>query len=123
MNYVYVMLGGAIGAVLRYGVAQLCSNVKLLAMPIGTIIVNLVGCFVLGMLSALAEQHTNISRNLVLMLTVGCCGAFTTFSTFSAETIKALEAGNIWQATVYVLASVIFGFLLFWAGKSLLCAN
>lgn len=114
------MAGGAIGALLRYCVAQLCANVRILTLPIGTFIVNLLGCFLLGLLTGLAESHSNAPRPLMLMLTVGVCGAFTTFSTFSSETIKAAEAGMAWQAALYVAASLTFGFLLFWWGKGLL---
>lgn len=118
-NCLYVMAGGAIGALLRYCVAQLCANVRVLTLPIGTFIVNLLGCLLLGLLTGLAESHSNAPRPLMLMLTVGVCGAFTTFSTFSSETIKAAEAGMAWQAALYVATSLAFGFLLFWWGKGL----
>lgn len=112
-------MGGAIGALLRYIVAQCCTGIRLLTLPVGTLAVNLAGCLLLGLLTGLGESHTNIPRHILLMLTVGVCGSFTTFSTFSAETIKALEAGHIWQSALYVATSVTIGFLLFWGGKAL----
>lgn len=121
MNCIYVMIGGALGALCRYGVAQLCTGVRFLSMPTGTFAVNVAGCFVLGLLTGLGERHTGISPQMMLMLTTGFCGAFTTFSTFSAETIKACESGHALQALIYVVASITIGFLLFWLGKRLAC--
>lgn len=111
------MLGGAIGALLRFLVAQACAHVRVLTLPVGTFIVNLLGCLFLGVLTGIAEHHPTLPRPVMLMLSVGVCGAFTTFSTFSAETIKAAEAGQMWQAFGYVVASLSFGFLLFCWGK------
>lgn len=126
MNYLFIMLGGALGAASRYGIAQLLSGNKLLSMPVGTITVNLIGCFILGVLTALSQRNVCLpglcaeqSRQLFLLLTVGFCGAFTTFSTFSGEAIKAMEAGMIWQPAAYVIISVGVGMLLFWCGKSI----
>lgn len=126
LNYVVVMIGGALGALCRYGVAQAVLGVRVLSMPIGTLIVNLLGCFLLGVLSALGMKHIALpclsesqSQTLILMMTVGFCGAFTTFSTFSSETIKAMQSGLIWESLVYVLVSVGVGFLLFWWGSGI----
>lgn len=119
-NCLYVMLGGAIGALLRYCVSQLFSDVRFFSMPVGTFLVNIVGCFALGLLTGIGE--TRGAQPYMLMLTVGVCGAFTTFSTFSGETIKAAEAGHALQAAVYVALSIAVGFLLFWTGKHLVTA-
>lgn len=121
------MIGGALGALCRYGIGQLLSGVRLFSMPLGTLAVNLAGCFLLGLLTAAIERHVMLPwfteqqlKGLTLLLTVGFCGAFTTFSTFSSETVKAVEAGLLWQSLVYVLASVGIGFVLFWCGRHLL---
>lgn len=118
-NCLLVMLGGALGALLRYGVSRLCAGVTLLAMPVGTFLVNITGCFLLGLLTGAAEQHTSLPQGLLLMLTVGLCGAFTTFSTFSAEGIRLMESGHILPALLYTTASIVLGFLLFYLGKHL----
>lgn len=119
MNYIYVMIGGAIGAVLRYGIARLCVQCAVMNVPVGTFVVNAAGCFLLGLISALAEVCPGLPRGLVLMLTAGMCGAFTTFSTFSAETISLLDGGRILAAMGYVVASIGIGLLFFVAGRSL----
>lgn len=116
-NCLYIMLGGAVGALMRYGIGQLCQSVRLWGLPVGTLAANLLGCLLLGILTAVAEHHTCIPRPVVLMLTVGVCGAFTTFSTFSSETIRMMEGGHVLMAMGYVAASVCVGFLLFWVGK------
>lgn len=126
MNYLLVMLGGALGALCRYGLGQLLSGMKAFSMPLGTLTINLLGCFLLGLLTGytcrnlplpmLSEEQT---RQVMLLLTVGFCGAFTTFSTFSGETIKAMEAGLLWQSLLYAVLSVTLGLLLFWWGKNI----
>lgn len=119
MNWLYVALGGALGALGRYGISLLCAGIRVLTLPVGTFAVNVVGCFVLGILTGLGQRCESLPPQLLLMLGTGFCGAFTTFSTFSAETIKACEGGNILQAIIYVAASVSFGFVLFFLGKRL----
>lgn len=120
------MLGGALGALSRYGLGQWLSGFRAFSLPLGTLIINLVGCFLLGLLTSYAGRHACLpmlnqeqSRQAFLLLTVGFCGAFTTFSTFSGETIKAMEAGLLWQSLFYVLFSVGISILLFWWGKNL----
>lgn len=116
-NLIYVMAGGALGAALRYGVGLMCSHVRLMNMPVGTLTVNLIGCLALGMLLGLGERLGIADSGKMLMLTVGVCGAFTTFSTFSAETVRAMENGQLWQAVAYVTLSVAGGLMLMWLGK------
>lgn len=127
MNYFFVMIGGALGALSRYGIGQMLSGIRFFQMPIGTMTVNLIGCFLLGILTAIGMKYDSLpglsdsqTRSLMMLLTVGFCGAFTTFSTFSSETIKAMEAGLVWQSIIYALISVGVGFLLFWCGRHLL---
>lgn len=117
-NCLYVMIGGALGALLRYAVGLSLASIRLLSLPLGTFVVNVAGCLILGILTGLAEANAPLPRHLSLMLTTGFCGAFTTFSTFSAETVKAAEGGRLWLSALYVGASLTVGFLLFWWAKS-----
>lgn len=118
-DFLFVMAGGAIGAALRYATALLTSGLRLLTLPVGTLVVNLFGCILLGALTGLAERYAAIPRQAMLLLTTGLCGAFTTFSTFSAETIKAIEGGQLVAALLYVVVSIVCGLLLFWGAKAL----
>ncbi len=119
MNAVYVMIGGALGALMRYGVSRWCAGITLMSVPIGTFVANMAGCFMLGVLTGVGVQYAGFPKSLMLMLTTGMCGAFTTFSTFSGETIRMMESGQIVHAVLYLAASIIIGFLLYWLGKSL----
>lgn len=119
-NLLYVMLGGAVGAALRYLVGLLCAHFRWTSFPVATFLVNIIGCFLLGMLMAFGEKFTNFSGSTYLMLTVGLCGAFTTFSTFTADTFNLIENGQWYWAVLYLTLSVVVGFVLFYIGKKLM---
>lgn len=112
MTYLYVALGGAIGACLRFFLTQ--QSIKLLGngFPFGTLSVNVVGSFALGCLYAWLEQHQDISDNFRLFIGVGVLGALTTFSTFSYETVLLVQDGDFARAILNILVNVglcIFG--------------
>lgn len=117
MNFLFVMLGGAVGAALRYGTGLLCNHWRWTTLPWGTLVVNLVGCFLLGLLMGVGERYTHFNGNVYLMLTVGLCGAFTTFSTFTADTFRLLDNGQWLMAIGYVVVSVVLGFVLFYLAR------
>ena len=102
------MVGGALGSGLRYLVA-----VALPGSPDGfpwaTFGVNLVGSFLLGVLSGIAVKSDILPRTMLLLLGTGVCGGFTTFSTFSMESIGLLEAGHMPMAIGYVAGSLVGG--------------
>ncbi len=119
-NLICVMLGGAIGAALRFLVGQACSRWTLAHLPLGTLVVNLVGCFLLGILMALGQKYTSFSGAPYLMLTAGVCGAFTTFSTFSADSIRLMDNGQWLTVLTYFTLSIIGGFALFYLGRKII---
>ncbi len=84
--------------------------------PIGTFIVNIIGCFIVGLLIGLFGKQINTQPELKLLLIVGLCGGFTTFSTFSAETISLFQSGQIGCGLLNIGLSVSIGLLAMWLG-------
>ena len=105
MIYLYIALGGAAGSLLRYSLGGTVQRMSASGFPIGTLFVNVSGCFIIGVL---VRQFMNIqmSPELRALLIVGFCGGFTTFSTFSAETLGLIEGGEYARATSYVVLSL-----------------
>jgi CrcB protein len=115
----YVALGGAIGSVTRYLVGVAIQGRSGLDLPVGTLLVNVSGSLVLGFLLRYALATPAITPEIRALLTTGLCGGYTTFSTFSYETVALIEDGDWRRATVYVLLSVagsILGVMLGMAG-------
>ena len=104
MLWAAVLLGGALGAGARYGVAQSMSHYP--SFPWATLIVNVVGAFVIGVVAVVADEHFTIGPTLRTFLAVGVLGGFTTFSSFSIETFRLWERGAPWYAGLNVVASV-----------------
>ena len=107
-NLFYIFVGGGLGSVLRFLVSnytQKLWNINLF--PMGTFVVNMIGCFLIGVFSA---YFLKVDNYLKFLLITGFCGGFTTFSTFSAENISLWENGNYEMLAFYILLSVIIGF-------------
>ena len=116
LNCLIVALGGGIGACLRYliGIIPLKEPY---AFPVKTLVINLTGCFVIGLIAALAVKNTSLSPKTMLFIKTGLCGGFTTFSTFALETETLIKTGHIGIAILYVALSVIVGVGLSFAGQ------
>lgn len=115
----YVGAGGCLGSVLRYLVSiamKPCGN----AFPWGTFIVNILGCLAIGAIAGFIDRTPSVSTETGLFLTVGLCGGFTTFSTFSKESLLLLQSGNYVGLSFYVAGSALLGLLAVWLGFSLL---
>ncbi len=108
--------GGAIGAIARYGVNVGSVHLFGHGFPWGTVIVNVIGSFLMGVLIAKFAMMDNISNDMKTMLTTGVLGAFTTFSTFSLDFVTLWERGEMVQAFGYMAVSVVLSILaLFFA--------
>jgi len=116
LNLALVMLGGAIGAALRYGVSWFAAVRLSPAFPWGTLAVNLVGSLLAGLLLGIIIARGGQGDSIRLFFGVGLLGGFTTFSAFSAETAFMLLSGQIWSAALYVLSSVVGAILLLFVG-------
>lgn len=104
-----VAAGGAIGAMARFGCSLFASRFDLGGLPIGTFVVNVAGCFLLGWLAEVYGQSGAARSILYHAAAVGFLGSFTTFSTFSMESFQLFEGGMGWRAAGYILASVAVG--------------
>jgi fluoride exporter len=117
MKLFSVMLGGFIGAVTRYTLGEwIHINNKF---PLGTLLINLLGCFLLGWFLTFITLRKNIRTEYTLFVGTGLIGSFTTFSTFSVETILLMKNGHLVNGVLYILASILFGFLLAYLGIKL----
>lgn len=109
-NLILVGVGGFLGSVFRYLVTILLARQFTTSFPLGTLTVNIVGCFLIGVLFALSEKGNLLTPEWRIFLTTGFCGGFTTFSTFSYESIKLLQDGEILYLSLNVIVSVVIGF-------------
>lgn len=104
--YLAIALGGALGSVLRFAMNEAVSARFGRAFPWGTLSINLIGSFLIGLLAVLLIERWDVSPALRLGLMVGVLGGFTTFSSFSLEVVNLAQNGALLRATLYVLASV-----------------
>ena len=112
-----VGLGCFLGAVSRFLLAALVQGAAGDRVPYGTLAVNVVGCAVIGAVTALAETRGGLSDGLRLFLVVGLLGGFTTFSAFGNETLALLRAGEVGPAAANVLANVLLAIGAVWVGR------
>ncbi len=111
MQYLSIAVGGAAGAVLRYLVSGWAYTLLGQGFPWGTLVVNLIGSFLIGFLWQLFE-YVPISPNMRSMIFIGGLGAFTTFSTFAFESLNLFRDGDIRLGVLNILAADVFGILL-----------
>jgi fluoride exporter len=111
-----VGVGGFIGSIARYGVSKLNLYIHFFSIPLGTLTVNIVGSFLIGILTGIATRSEFISLNMRLFLMVGICGGFTTFSSFTNENMTLLQNGQILSSLLYTGLSIFFGFLAVYLG-------
>ncbi len=106
-NVLYIFIGGGFGSVLRFLMSNYTQKLwNINTFPMGTFAVNIIGCFLMGILTAF---FIKIDHNLKFLLITGFCGGFTTFSTFSAENISLWQNGEYFILILYVVLSVILG--------------
>jgi CrcB protein len=124
MNYLVIGLGGAIGSMLRFGVGSLIDSTVQKSgqiFPWGTIVVNITGCFVIGFVFTISTGEgrlllSPLTRNFI---TIGILGGYTTFSSFSWQTLALAQDGQWWGAAANVLLSVVLCLVGVWLGAML----
>lgn len=117
-----VGFGGAIGSVFRYYVGQWSLRLMGPHFPWGTLTVNVVGCFVIGLLAEMISHRFDASPELRLLLITGFLGGFTTFSAFSLDAISLFERGAIASGAIYTVASVGLSMAAVFAGLAVMRA-
>lgn len=118
LNIILVGAGGFIGSVARY-LIYLSMKPQNSTFPVGTLTVNVVGCFLIGLLAAYAERSLPARSSLVLFLSTGLLGGFTTFSAFGLETVTMIRDRQLTLAITYVFLSLLLGLSAVFLGKFL----
>ena len=118
-KWLLVMVGGSLGAASRYGVGLLTARLWGTGFPWGTLVVNLAGCFIIGLLFALADRSRLLTPDVRLLLITGYLGALTTFSSFSLETVNAGRAGLALHSLTNILINNAGGLALTYLGMRL----
>jgi CrcB protein len=110
-NIIAVGAGSFIGGIARYLVSLAMKGISK-GFPWATLLVNLLGCLIIGLLWGFLSRNASESTSWGLFLTVGLCGGFTTFSTFSKEALTMLQTGQIWGFASYIALSILAGIVL-----------
>lgn len=119
MEFLFVGLGGFLGAMARYMVYLAERSLGAQNFPFGTLVINILGCLIAGVLLAVVELSLPVHRNLILLLSMGLVGSFTTFSTFSVESLQLIRSNQILFAAANVGANTILGIGAVWLGRFL----
>lgn len=109
-----VFLGGGTGSLLRYLISRRLSEATIL--PLGTLVVNIVGSLAIGFILGFAGRSETLSHNSMLLLATGLCGGFTTFSTFVYENQVFLRSGDFLSTGIYTISSIILGLAAVFVG-------
>lgn len=115
-NIILVLLGSAVGGMMRFITSYLVHQKIDNRFPSGTFAVNLIGCFFIGVIFSLAAKNAQGADDMKLLLATGFCGGFTTFSAFAIENMELFKSGNHLTALTYILLSVTLGIIATFAG-------
>jgi CrcB protein len=107
LNFLIVFLGAGLGGAARHGVNMIVMRMGWLAFPVGTLFVNVLGSFIMGVIAEYFALRSHLPMQARLFLTTGILGGFTTFSAFSLDAALLIERGQTWLAASYVVASVV----------------
>ena len=118
INCLMVGIGGFVGSILRYLIGLINVN-EAFAFPVKTLCINVIGAFAIGLIAAVSARNSEFSPHIILLLKVGICGGFTTFSTFALETEGLMQEGRYLIAIAYILSSVILSIAAVFLGEAL----
>jgi len=117
-SLLFIFIGGGLGSVVRFGLGNWISTLHSIQFPFGTLIVNVLACFILGGVIGLTDHKPFFTPDVRLFWTVGFCGGFSTFSTFSNETIELLQRGLTLNAFLYIALSLLLCLAATFGGMS-----
>lgn len=115
-NLLIIGSGGFIGSIARYLVSQLNLSISFHSIPVGTLLVNIIGCFLIGFLTGVADKSMILTTEWRLFLMVGLCGGFTTFSAFANENLMLMHNGQMLAVLLYTALSILLGFMAVYFG-------
>ncbi len=119
-NFLLIGLGGALGTMLRFGTSLL---IGIKSYPLATLLVNVVGSFIIGLVMAYSLKSDAFALNWRLFLATGLCGGFTTFSAFSLENLLLLQNGKLGLFALYAGGSLVLGIAAVWAGFKIMAVS
>lgn len=122
MIYISIIFGASVGAVLRYSISNLLSNLQVFGVPISIMVINIVGSFLLGIFFQYNQQN-DLNEIIKSFISIGLLSSFTTFSTFSLEAINLFLDDKILEGIIYILASVILSVIFLYLGILLIRSN
>lgn len=114
-----IFLGGGLGSLLRFLISEQTNRLFLSSFPFGTIVVNVLGAFLMGLVVSYFADKVNISQNIKMFLTIGFLGGFTTFSTFNLDFYQLFSNGEILASLLYLFVTFTFTVIAFYLGLSL----
>jgi CrcB protein len=114
--------GSFIGGIARFLISRYVQSQALSTFPYGTFLVNVAGCFLIGIFYGLSERGNLMNAELRMFLTVGFCGGFTTFSTFASENISLLREGDFFYFALYTSLSIFLGLMATYIGNMIIKA-
>jgi fluoride exporter len=115
-RYAMIGIGGALGAIARYQLAAMIQSRIPAGFPWGTFVVNVSGCFAMGVVTTLLSERMVVHPNWRYLVPIGFIGAYTTFSTFELETFRAIGDGAWWIGGLNAAGSLTAGYVALWAG-------
>lgn len=118
MEALAIFIGGGLGSLSRFGLSKWLGFSET-GFPIGTLTANLLACLILGFLGGIAVHKSNLNPAIKMGIATGFCGGFSTFSTFSLETVGLFDQGKMFLGILYVLLSIILCILGIWIGQLL----
>jgi CrcB protein len=115
-KYFLVGIGGGLGSILRFWTAVYIGQRMGTRFPYGTFLINVSGCFLIGVVMTIVSERTHLSPNVRYLVPIGFIGGYTTFSTFEYETLRAVQDGQFVIGLLNIVLSVAVGFFMVWLG-------